>query len=54
MTKASVHRKQGLKIQKQEAKIQEAVDGVKNGKYKSCALAARELGIEPSYTTIWR
>ncbi|GBE87152.1 hypothetical protein SCP_1003990 [Sparassis crispa] len=54
MPRAAVLRKKGLTIQNREAKIQQAVDGVKNGTYATPKIAACALSIGSQYTTIWR
>jgi hypothetical protein len=52
MTKAAAYRKRGLRLQKSERKIQEAVDGVKTGRFKNCNDVALKLGLK--WLIIWR
>jgi hypothetical protein len=52
MTKAALYRKQGIKFQDSERKIKEAVEGIKNGTYKSCFDAAIRLDLDRM--TVWR
>jgi hypothetical protein len=54
MPRGKIYRQQGLKLEDDEALIQQAVKGVKDGTYKSCNDAAKKLGIMSKYTTIWR
>ena len=52
MAKSAVYRRQGLKLADHEARVQEAVTGVRKGQYRSVAHACRELKLVDFYATV--
>lgn len=54
MAKSAIYRRQGLKLADHEARIQEAVTGVREGQYRSVAHACRELKLVDFYATVNR